>query len=40
MEKINWSEIVTNKQVLDRKGEKRTFLNNILLEKPIEWVTF
>ena len=28
MEKIKWSERVTNEQVLDRIGEKRTLLNN------------
>ena len=30
MEKIKWSEKVINEQVLDRIGEKRTILNNIL----------
>ena len=30
MENIKWSEKVTNEQVLDRIGEKRTLLNNIL----------
>ena len=35
MEKIKWSEIVTNEQVLDRTGEKRSLLNNIILEKPV-----
>ena len=30
MEKIKWSEKVTNEQVRDRIGEKRTLLNNIL----------
>ena len=30
MEKIKWSEKVTNEQVLERIGEKRTLLNNIL----------
>ena len=30
MEKIKWSEKVTNEQVLERIREKRTFLNNIL----------
>ena len=29
MEKIKWSEKVTNEQVIDRIGEKRTLLNNI-----------
>ena len=29
MEKIKWSEKVTNEQVLGRLGEKRTLLNNI-----------
>ena len=30
MEKKKWSETITNEQVLERIGEKRTFLNNIL----------
>jgi hypothetical protein len=33
MEKIKWSEKVTLEQVLDRIGEKRTLLNNILRRK-------
>ena len=33
MERIKWSEKVTNEQVLERIGEKRTFLNNILHRK-------
>ena len=33
MEKIKWSEKVTNEQVLDRIGEKRTILNNIIRRK-------
>ena len=33
MEKIKWSEKVTNEQALDRIEEKRTLLNNILLTK-------
>jgi hypothetical protein len=33
MEKIKWSEKVTNEQVLDRIREKRTLLNNILRRK-------
>ena len=33
MEKIKWSEKVTNEQILERKGEKRTLLNNILRRK-------
>ena len=33
MEKIKWSEKVTNEQVLDSIGEKRTLLNNILCRK-------
>ena len=37
MEKIKWSEKVTNEQVLDRIGEKRTLLNNILRRKAI-WI--
>jgi len=35
MEKIKWSEKVTNEKVLEPIGEKRTLLNNILLEKSI-----
>ena len=30
MEKIKWTEKVTNEQVLERLREKRTLLNNIL----------
>ena len=30
MQKIKWSKKVTNEQVLDHIGEKRTLLNNIL----------
>ena len=30
MEKIKWSEKVTKEEVLERIGEKRTLLNNIL----------
>ena len=37
MEKIKWSEKVTNEQVLDRIGEKRTLINNILRRKT-NWV--
>jgi hypothetical protein len=37
MEKIIWSEKVTNEQVLDRIGEKRTLLNNILCRKA-NWI--
>ena len=33
MEKIKWSDKVTNEQVLQRIGEKRTLLNNILRRK-------
>jgi hypothetical protein len=33
MEKIKWSEKVTNEQVLEHIGEKRTLLNNILSRK-------
>ena len=33
MEKIKWSEKVTNEQVLGRIGEKRTLINNILRRK-------
>ena len=36
IEKIKWSEKVTNEQVFERRpiGEKRTLLNNILRRKP------
>ena len=37
MEKIKWSEKVTNEQVLDHIGEKRTLLNNILRRKA-NWI--
>ena len=37
MEKIKWSEKVTNEQVLKRTGEKRTLLNNILRRKA-NWI--
>ena len=37
MEKIKWSEKLTNEQVLDRIGEKRTLLNNILRRKA-NWI--
>ena len=32
-----WSEKVTNEQVLDRLGEKRKLLNNILRRK-VHWI--
>ena len=38
MEKIKWSEKVTNEQVLDSIGEKRTLLNNILHRKA-NWIS-
>ena len=37
MEKIKLSEKVTNEQVLDPTGEKRTLLNNILRRKA-NWI--
>jgi hypothetical protein len=37
MEKIKWSENVTNEQVLDRIGEKKTLLNNSLRRK-VNWI--
>ena len=37
MEKIKWSENVTNEQVLERIGENSTLLNNILCRK-VNWV--
>ena len=33
MENIKWSEKVTNEQVLQRKGERRTLLNDIIRRK-------
>ena len=33
MEKIKWSERVSNEQVLDRVGEIKTLLKNILRRK-------
>jgi hypothetical protein len=37
MEKIKWSEKVTNEQVLEHIGEKRALLNNILSRKT-NWI--
>jgi hypothetical protein len=37
MEKIKWSEKVTNVEVLEYIGEKKTLLNNILCRKA-NWV--
>jgi hypothetical protein len=37
MEKIKWSEKVTNEQVLERIGEKKILLNNILPRKA-NWI--
>ena len=37
MEKIKWSEKVTNEQVLDRIREKRKLLNNVLRRK-VNWI--
>jgi hypothetical protein len=37
MEKIKWSEKVTNEQVLEHIGEKRTLENNILRRKT-NWI--
>jgi hypothetical protein len=33
MEKIKWSEKITNEGILERMGEKRTLLNNIPRKK-------
>ena len=38
MEKIKWPEKVTNEQVLERIGEKRTLQNNILCRKA-NWIS-
>jgi hypothetical protein len=40
MEKIKWPEKVTNEQVIEHIGEKRTLLNNIIVEKSIGLVIF
>ena len=37
MENIKWSEKVTNQQVLDPIGERRTLINNILRRKA-NWI--
>ena len=37
MEKIKWSEKVTNEQVLELIGEERILLNNIL-HKKANWI--
>ena len=37
MEKIKWSKKVTNEQVFERIGEKRTLLNNVLGSK-VNWI--
>ena len=37
MEKIRWSMKVTNEQVIERIGEKRTFVNNSLNRKA-NWI--
>ena len=37
MEKIKWSEKITNEHVLERIGERRTLLNNILRRKA-NWI--
>ena len=39
MEKIKWSEKVTNEQVLDLTGEKRTLMNNTLRRKA-NWIVY
>ena len=37
MEKIKWPDKVANEQVIERIGEKRTLLNNILRRKA-NWI--
>ena len=39
MEKIKWSDKVTNEQVLERIGEKKALLNNILCRKT-NWIGY
>ena len=38
MEKIDWSEKISKEQVLERIGEKRTLVNNILRRKA-NWIS-
>ena len=38
MEKIKWSEKVTNEELLEYIREKRTFLNNMLYRK-VKWIS-
>ena len=40
MEKIKWSEKLTNEDKFERIGENRSLLNNILRRKAIGLVTF
>ena len=37
MEYIKWSEKITNEQVTERIGQKRTLLNNVLRKKA-NWI--
>ena len=37
MEKINWLEKATNDEVIERIGEKKALLNNILSRKA-QWI--
>ena len=39
MKKLKWSEKVTNKEVLELIGEKRTLLNNIQSRK-VNWIGY
>ena len=38
MEKIKWSETLTNEEILEHIGDKRTLLNNILRRKA-NWIS-
>ena len=40
MEKVERSEKVAKKEVLERIGQKRAFINNILLENQLDWIIF
>jgi hypothetical protein len=35
MEKIKWSEKITNEEIVECTREKKMLLNNIFIEKPI-----
>jgi hypothetical protein len=38
MEKIKWSEKVTNEEVLEHTGEKRVVLNKSCIKRQLHWI--